>query len=420
MSNRCLAVVGVTLSLLAAPRLTAQGIEEKSAEERAAEEKAAEEQAVRARAAAELKQVEKASNTLAAPANLQLGTLPGIAKDEPKGFVGQFLVEGATDERTGTVSVGWKDGKGNFLLSAVGPLDSKSTASPISIEGLPADASIEFSFSRFEFGFSRPDEIDALHDMCTRVRLETCERTPALCPRDRAEWTQPCKEPSVPSDCANLCCEDFRDSPRERARCHPEKPAICGMKVCDYANLPAVYRPVARALLHLDDRIWFWGGSLKAGRTTFDYLDEGSLVSQSVNKTSWSASGRAGVYSSYFGFLIGSYRYQKDFTPAGDAQTVCQPLAGTNATTCADAVIGAPAEKTRSVLTFEVRRFFANGAALAPSFQRDLKNKVSAFVLPVYFIKNDKGAPIGGVRFGWRSDTDAVTVSVFIGGVLKL
>jgi hypothetical protein len=41
-------------------------------------------------------------------------------------------------------------------------------------------------------------------------------------------------------------------------------------------------------------------------------------------------------------------------------------------------------------------------------------------VIPVYFLKDAKGSPIGGVRGSWRSDTNAATLSVFIGAAFQL
>jgi len=45
---------------------------------------------------------------------------------------------------------------------------------------------------------------------------------------------------------------------------------------------------------------------------------------------------------------------------------------------------------------------------------------VTAVLIPVYFLKDAKGTPIGGVRGGWRSDTNAVTISLFVGAAFGL
>jgi len=63
---------------------------------------------------------------------------------------------------------------------------------------------------------------------------------------------------------------------------------------------------------------------------------------------------------------------------------------------------------------------FTGGVAIAPTIQRDVKKGVTSVLIPVYFLKDAKGAPIGGLRGSWRSDTKAATLSLFIGAAFQL
>ena len=83
----------------------------------------------------EQKRREDAHNTLAAPPNLQQGTLPGTTYQQQSGVAAAFVLEGGTDEKTGTAAVGWKTNQEEFRLSAKGPLDKKTQqATPLSMK----------------------------------------------------------------------------------------------------------------------------------------------------------------------------------------------------------------------------------------------------------------------------------------------
>ena len=354
--------------------------------------------------------------SLAAPTNLQLGALPTTSRSSD-GSVGEVLLEGTTDEKTGTASLGWKNGRDNIRFLAKAPLDKKSKeASPLSLDGLRGDATVELSFSRFEFQGSRPSEITASHQICAEARRLHCQRSPDDCPTDPTRWSRPCPPTPNPAKCANLSEQELQDKTNQRD-C---KPAICRKAVCDHDQLPPHLQDLLADQLHPREKIWFWGGSITAGRSTFDYLDSDTLDSKSEIKPAWAFNARIGYFSRTLGFLIGSYAHSKEFRAAGSPQQICKPIPGKSATSCNEAVIGVPTERKRSVLSGEVRHFFASGAAIVPTFQYDLENDVTLVALPVYFLKNKDGAATGGVRFAWRSDTDTATLSIFVGAALRL
>jgi len=391
-----------------------------TAEQQAAEGAAAKQLPVDAATAQRSKQ-EHAHNTLAAPPNLQQGTLPATAYAKSNDVSAAFLLEGSTDEKTGIASIGWKTNREQFRLSAKGPLDKKTQqASPLSLDGLSANSTVEVSFNHLQWSPSNDEEISEIVGMCREIRTAACQRDPS-CRLSVLDIQNPCAAPKIPDDCPNLCCEDIKKEAKlgTLERCHPKKPAICTQKLCDYQNVPPQYKRHLAALLHLHDPIMFWGGSASVGRSTFDYLEGTTLEAKSVTRNAWTASGRVGFLSS-LGFVIGSYTYQKDYKPGSAEQQVCQPLVGTSATTCDSAILGPPTVQTRSILMLELRRFLANGVALAPAIQRDLKKKITLVALPVYFLKSDSGGATGGVRLAWRSDKKSATLSVFVGAALGL
>ncbi|MET0551706.1 MAG: hypothetical protein ABW221_01620 [Vicinamibacteria bacterium] len=324
-----------------------------------------------------------AAAPLMSPANLSSGAPLG-SSGYKNGFIGEFVLEGSTDDKVGVASVSWKDGHNSLQFKATSAL-SGGVATPFSLDGLSANSSIELSYNRLEFPALDDDRLD-----------EITERAQRHC---RSNPNHPLRV--------------------GRSDKEAEELKLCTTKAGDLKYLTGADLIEAREMLGQDGRIWFWGGGLTAARTTFDYLDESTLAEQSVEKRSASWNVRAGVFTSYFGFLIGSYSFVKQWGAAGAAQNICQPLEGTAAMVCGDAVIGAPVETTRSVLRGEFRKFFSGAIAFAPSVQRDLKKKVTLVTLPVYFLKNKDGDATGGLRLTWRSDTETTTVSVFVGAALK-
>jgi hypothetical protein len=325
-----------------------------------------------------------AAGSAAAPANLSSGT--PAAGTSSRGFVGEFVLEGSTTDKTGIASGSWRDAHNTLQFKASAAL-SGGSATPFTLDGLSSNSAIEVSYTRLEFPSIPPG------DLLTRL-------VPI---RDRAKER----------------CKSSPDHPLRAGKSDSEAETLCTSEAGDLKYLTGTELIAAREALGLNGRVWFWGGGFTGARDTFDYLDEGTLAEQSVEKRSTSWNARGGVFTSYFGFVIGSYSFVKQHRAAGPARNICQPLEGTDATVCADDVIGAPVETTRSVLKGEFRKFFSGGVAFAPSIQRDLKNDVTLVTLPVYFIKDKDGAATGGLRLTWRSDTEATTVSVFVGAALK-
>jgi hypothetical protein len=310
--------------------------------------------------------------TLAAPANMTFGTAAGVASGELRPGVPrlavQFLLDATSDQKNGTVALGWKSGQqSHFLLTMTGPLDSGTQqAAPISLLGLPTGASIKLSASRLNW--RGPSGLE---------QLET-----------------------------QRLCEDL---------------AKRGISPCqtDNENIPLLERTALRQLSHVDDTPWFIGGDVGIERAAFRFLEPGTLAARSKNHETYTASGRLGYYSDALGFVIGSYAYRRSHAPAGSPADICQVIDGTTALRCQPAVIGAPAPRRLSVASVELRKFFAAPIAISPSVQRDFEKDITAVDVPLYFLKTGSSLT-GGVRFGWRSDTKEVAAVVFVGTAIGL
>lgn len=304
----------------------------------------------------------RATSTAAAPPGETLGTVAGI-QGAHTGSAFQALLDASTDEKTATAVIGWKDGTSVYALTFKGPLNAKTKESaPISLDGLSNGASVQFAANHLFW--SGPDE------------------------DEQAEIVQLCNKLPVP---------------------------------CEYENMaPGPDRRRLGELLHLNDIPWYLGFTGGVSVTTYKFLDEVGLKEDSETSTDFSLSTQAGIFRPSLGFLIGTLGYQRTSAAGAESVSLCRPLNGTDATTCANAILKPPTETHGALATFQVRRGLAGSVAIAPTFQHDIKKNVSAVIVPVYFLRDAKGSPIGGVRGGWRSDTNAVAISMFVGAAFSL
>lgn len=302
-------------------------------------------------------------NGLLVPANIGVGVIPGTSVDATSGSAIQPILDAGLKDKVGSIAFGWKDGQGQFQVLLSAPLDSNNEATPISLLGLPAGASAKIGFNRLLWRGPNPSEQRQAEMLC----------------RDRNIPISNCTVRRVPRDVSERLAD----------------------------------------LEHLTDIPWFFGGDVGVERAAFTYLEKGTLAALTENHESVTLAGRIGYFSSALGFVIGHFKFKNAFLPAGAPTQVCRGIEGSSATRCDAAVIGAPREQQLHVVGVEVRRFMAStAAAVALTVQRDLKQGVTSVDVPVYFMRNALGAAIGGVRFGWRSDTKEMTAIAFVGAAL--
>ena len=149
--------------------------------------------------------------------------------------------------------------------------------------------------------------------------------------------------------------------------------------------------------------------------TTYSYINVPDLTAASDTKTDYSVAGRAGFFTSQLGFVIGSAAYQRTSSAGADGVSLCRPVVGTAATSCSDAVLKPPNQSDSYMLSLQLRRALTGDVFVAPAVQHDVRKHVTSVLVPIYFLKDSKGTPIGGLRGGWRSDTHDVSVVLFVG-----
>lgn len=161
------------------------------------------------------------------------------------------------------------------------------------------------------------------------------------------------------------------------------------------------------------------GLSAAIGYDNFKYRDPATLVKNDVNKFSYSG----GVYLSHlFGSgetsLTGQIKYEVGYE-AADKRILC-PGNPTNIVIECFNTPDAPPTRDKSLLaSFDLRQYLGDDlgfpVAIAPLVTYDISDDVLGVDVPLYLVGNGEAGLSGGVRVGWRSDTDDAVVGIFIG-----
>jgi hypothetical protein len=146
----------------------------------------------------------------------------------------------------------------------------------------------------------------------------------------------------------------------------------------------------------------------------FAYRDSTTLGRRSVEHAAYAIeSGGGRRWSSVS--LYGGVRWEQAYR-ARTSHNVCSPAtfgpAGTE--TCADMVLGAPRSRERAVASVSGAWSIGGMGAARLTISHDIRRAVTGIDLPVWLIANPAGGLAGGVRLGYRTDSRAMTVALFV------
>jgi hypothetical protein len=190
---------------------------------------------------------------------------------------------------------------------------------------------------------------------------------------------------------------------------------------CDSTKLPrtSAYRARLLNALHKEPPPILIALRGAVGREDFTFVDKDTLKKSDESKTNFSLVGTAGALLEPIGLITATYRFERSHK-AGRKTSLCTPIGTTGATTCNDVNLGAPTVNTHNQLQVGVRRFFGTQLAIDPRYTYDANEGISALEMPIYFLTNKDNGLTGGISVGWRSDTDQVTASIFVGAALTM
>jgi hypothetical protein len=165
---------------------------------------------------------------------------------------------------------------------------------------------------------------------------------------------------------------------------------------------------------------WLFGGSATIGQESFEYFGTTTDMSTTKDNEHPMALGAhvAMVLPGNGGLVTLGYRLEESYK-AQDPLTRCPPDGSEPFVECKAAAAGQPKETDASVAFVEYRRRFGL-LAVAPRISRDFDADVTGIDVPVFLWTSDKGGLNGGLRAGWRDDTNDTVVGVFVGATFKL
>jgi|GEM_PF-5361588 len=165
----------------------------------------------------------------------------------------------------------------------------------------------------------------------------------------------------------------------------------------------------------------FWiSGGATIGNDDFKYIDPSDLSSKTTNEFEYKAeiSATYSAFKSNTSVTLGA-ELQSAFDQA-DESISC--LTDPNGVKC---VSGRPMQPVRedNILAYaEARKIINLGTdglipkiGLAPRITHNFDKNLTGVSLPIFLIPKDGGLS-SGLQLGWRSDTDAVSAGIFVGG----
>ncbi len=298
----------------------------------------------------------------------------------------------------------------NLTLST--PWDGENDALPASLNGLASGTSATLTLNRY---FAETNQVES------SVQTALLEKAARICRAKAVEVRSGALLRLGPS-------------PTTEARDAVQKAYLDTLKTCD----PATAQTDLLANTYLtprDARVYTVGSfaqnSFSLGLTgsvahdKFDYVDPANLAAGKESHVSWSFGAAFTLYPRRSPTALAfSVRYERSYA-AADSKILCPLAAGATVATCVNKPAGAPVLDRSYLVSLGLRHRFWRGdklagLAIAPTVTYDASDDVFGAELPVYFVPSKDGGPTGGVKVGYRSDTDNVTFGIFVGAAFGI
>ena len=155
--------------------------------------------------------------------------------------------------------------------------------------------------------------------------------------------------------------------------------------------------------------------SLKAvaARPKYAYRESGTLAAAEFQKTNWSGSAAIAIKRTSW-LAQASYTHEQSRKPQ-KATEICTPsnLGPVGTVVCYNTPIDAPAEIEKNIAALEGAYVIAGVAAVRAKVSYDVTSETMGVDVPIYVIPDASGLLSGGIRLGYRTDTDEFTAMLF-------
>ncbi len=156
----------------------------------------------------------------------------------------------------------------------------------------------------------------------------------------------------------------------------------------------------------------------EADRTSFNYLDA-ALAKQTETHAGHAWTATVGLLTAGDTLFALNYADARGWK-AKPKTSLCRPVADTDATACADAVLGPPEARIHRQIEGEIKRRLTKSVGGALYVTRDMELDAWGVEVPFYFLKDGNGGWSGGIVASYRSDEKRYDVAVFVGQVFDL
>lgn len=286
-----------------------------------------------------------------------------------------FVLEASTKNDVASGQIGFQLRSWSLTVGASAPVgDTSSTRTLADLDGLRNKASGNAALIWSHW--SIPDVASALTDACTAYAAEMAAAT---------------------AGCTYLEIKRLSESGDPAAK----------------AALKTIREHVKRGT------VVFGGVRGKVAPEKFNFLNRSDLTAASEAHTSWSGSALAGLLFED-GLMISAAYTRQMVYEAGDQSQICESAGTPGAFQCDNHVVGRPTRERANQASVEIRKALGGSFAVSPKATYDWRRNVTGIVVPFYLLKSPAGGLSGGIALGWRSDTRALTASVFVGQVLSL
>lgn len=165
------------------------------------------------------------------------------------------------------------------------------------------------------------------------------------------------------------------------------------------------------------------GAELSGGYLKHKYVDLVTVTKEEETEKPWGLK----LYYAYMPDRDTSYLISVQHVDAkkDQDQGVRCPVPPASAFSCLPGALGAPKQADKLIWGAEYRHLFNlnftddeqplfRAVGIAPQILHDSRNDVTSLDLPIYFVPNDKGEYIGGVRLAWSSKDHDIVAGLFV------
>jgi hypothetical protein len=298
----------------------------------------------------------------------------------------------------------------NFTMST--PWDGENDALPASLDGLASGATASMTYA---YHFTR------INRVATQQQDKLLQKAEQIC-RSKAGEER------------TSLIGQLGPNPNQSATEAVEKAIIELLKTCDKQTaqrdiLVNTYLTAREARAYTVGSFASAASSLaitgSIGQKKFEFVDPTSLATDAKKHVSWSLGASFTLYPRDTPTAVSfSAKYERAYK-AAESKILCPAPNGLTPVTCVNKPVGTPNLDKSYLLGATVRHRFWQGEklgvlAIAPSATYDTSNDIFGAELPVYFVPSKDGGLTGGLKLGYRSDTDNVSFGIFLGAAFGI